>query len=51
MITVDEKTAIVGVAKLGDRVAEVLKQLKNKKMEPVTLDVTVQPLLLTAEDH
>ncbi len=32
MITVDEKTAIVGVAELRDQTAEVLKQLKKYKI-------------------
>lgn len=32
MITVDEKTAIVGVAELRDHTAEVLKQLKKYKV-------------------
>ena len=32
MITVDEKTIIVGVAELRDHVVEVLKQLKNHKV-------------------
>ncbi len=32
MITVDEKTAIVGVAELRDQTAEVLKQLKKYKV-------------------
>ncbi len=32
MITVDEKTTIVGVAELRDQVAEVLEQLKKHKV-------------------
>lgn len=32
MITVDEKTTIVGVAELRDRIVEVLKQLKKHKV-------------------
>ena len=32
MITVDEKTTIVGVAELRDQVGEVLKQLKKHKV-------------------
>ncbi len=32
MITVDEKTTIVGVAELRDQTAEVLKQLKKYKV-------------------
>ncbi len=32
MITVDEKTTIVGVAELRDHTAEVLKQLKKYKV-------------------
>jgi prevent-host-death family protein len=32
MITVDEKTTIVGVAELRDQVANVLKQLKKHKV-------------------
>ena len=32
MITIDEKTTIVGVAELRDQVANVLKQLKKHKV-------------------